>query len=65
MNIIICTSAFANNRPSKPNQGGRSHCLGAGTPVGAWRAITRAPQTNRLHNSAVINNHWGLSPHPK
>lgn len=64
MNIIICSSDFANNHPRKPDQ--RVDLpQPPGALVGVWRAIKRTPQTNRLHNSSVINNHWSLSPHPK
>lgn len=62
--LLVCARALTNNHLSKPDQRLSLRFRGAAL-AGERRAITKTPQTNRLHNLSVTNNHWGLSPYPK
>lgn len=62
--LLVCACALANNHLGKPDQRLSPRFRGA-APAGERHAITRTPQTNRLHNFSVTNNHWGMSPYPK
>lgn len=62
--LLVCARALTNNHLSKPDQR-LSLRFRSAALAGERRAITKTPQTNRLHNFSVTNNHWGLSPYPK